>query len=64
MTFLPFLYRAIRRTSEIALSMELRGFGRSKERTFMKDLHYWPAEIALSIALVLLFLVLNIVFHI
>lgn len=64
MTFLPFLYRAIRHTSEIALSMELRGFGRSKERTFMKDLHYRPAEIALSIALVLLFFVLNIVFHI
>ncbi|MGI6679599.1 MAG: energy-coupling factor transporter transmembrane component T family protein [Dehalobacterium sp.] len=33
-TFLPFLYRAVRRSTEIALAMELRGYGRSKTRTF------------------------------
>lgn len=37
-TFLPFLYRAVRRSSETALAMELRGYGRSKTRTFSSAL--------------------------
>lgn len=35
---IPFLYRAFRRAGETALAMEARGFGRQKERTFLKDL--------------------------
>lgn len=63
-TFLPFLYRAIRHTSEIALSMELRGFGKTKRRTFMKDLHLTFSEIALMILLVAIFFVTRFYFHI
>jgi len=38
-TFLPFLFRSIRRSSEIALTMEMRGFGVSGERTFLTELN-------------------------
>lgn len=37
-TFFPLLYRAMRRSNDTALSMELRGFGMAKERTFTKTL--------------------------
>lgn len=37
-TLFPLLYRALRRASDTALSMELRGFGCSGERTFTKEL--------------------------
>lgn len=37
-TMFPLMYRALRRASDTALSMELRGFGRAKERTFTKSL--------------------------
>ena len=63
-TFLPFLYRAIRHTSEIALSMELRGFGKTKRRTFMKDLHLTIPEIAFMILLVAVFIVTRFCFYI
>lgn len=38
LTFLPFLFRTVGRTAKIALSMELRGFGYGKERTFTDEL--------------------------
>lgn len=63
-TFLPFLYRAIRHTSDIALSMELRGFGKTKQRTFMKELHLSRGEILVMVLFVLLFLVTHFYFHI
>jgi len=37
-TFLPFLYRAVRRATEIALAMELKGYGRNSSRTFAAEL--------------------------
>ncbi|MCR6545574.1 energy-coupling factor transporter transmembrane protein EcfT [Dehalobacterium formicoaceticum] len=37
-TFLPFLYRAVRRSTEIALAMDLRGYGQSKTRTFASNI--------------------------
>lgn len=52
-TFLPFLYRAVRRSTETALAMELRGYGRSKTRTFSSDLAIKYYDIAL-IAVMLL----------
>jgi len=52
-TFMPFLYRAIRRSTETALAMELRGYGRSKTRTFTSDLTIKPYDIALISAMFL-----------
>lgn len=63
-TLMPFLYRAIRHTSEIALSMELRGFGKSKTRTFAKDLQPSLAEYFLGILLIFAFIVFHFYFHI
>lgn len=64
LTVMPFLYRALRRTSEIALSMELRGFGKSDTRTFSKELRLTAAEIVCCFLLLIAFLVLNFYFHI
>lgn len=58
-TFLPFLYRGVRHTSEIALSMELRGFGKAKTRTFCRELRISLPEICFCIFLILLFFVWN-----
>ncbi|MEE0776688.1 MAG: energy-coupling factor transporter transmembrane component T [Bacillota bacterium] len=56
-TFFPFLYRAIRRSSETALSMELRGFGREKTRTFTTKLDIKPWErIALGVVILMILL--------
>ncbi|NTU89013.1 MAG: energy-coupling factor transporter transmembrane protein EcfT [Actinobacteria bacterium] len=38
LALMPLLFRAVRRTSDIALSMELKGYGRSNQRTFEKQL--------------------------
>lgn len=57
-TFMPFLYRAVRRSSEIALAMELRGYGRSKRRTFPADIVMNDRDIAV-IAVMLLILGLS-----
>jgi len=46
-TFMPFLYRSVRRATETALAMELRGYGRSKTRTFSSDLAIQHYDIAL-----------------
>ena len=59
-TFMPFLYRAVRRSSEIALAMELRGYGRSKRRTFPADIVMNNRDIAV-IAVMLLILGLSLI---
>lgn len=57
-TFLPLLYRAVRRSTEMALAMELRGYGRSRTRTFSSSLVMKPYDIAL-IALMLMVMILS-----
>jgi len=52
-TFLPFLYRAVRRSTETALAMELRGYGRSKTRTFSSNLAIKNYDLALIAAMLL-----------
>jgi energy-coupling factor transport system permease protein len=64
LTVMPLIYRAIRRTSEIALSMELRGFGKSETRTFSKELCLTTTEIICCFLLLIAFIVLNFYFHI
>jgi len=56
-TFLPFLYRAVRRATETALAMELRGYGRSKNRTFASDLEIKKYDIALIIVMLLVIII-------
>lgn len=51
-TFFPLLYRAMRRSADTGLSMELRGFGRDNTRTFTKDLHLKPWEVLGIVVLV------------
>ncbi|WP_088227446.1 energy-coupling factor transporter transmembrane component T [Desulfosporosinus sp. FKB] len=52
-TFLPFLYRAVRRSTEIALAMELRGYGRSKNRTFSSDIALKSYDVVIIVAMFL-----------
>lgn len=52
-TFLPLLYRAVRHSSETALAMELRGYGRSRTRTFSSDLAMRYYDIALITAMLM-----------
>lgn len=54
-TFFPLLYRAMRRSADTALSMELRGFGLAKERTFTKNLSLKARE---KLAIVFLLLIM------
>lgn len=56
-TFLPFLYRAVRRSTETALAMELRGYGRSKTRTFSSGLTFKPYDIALIVGMLLVIII-------
>lgn len=46
-TFLPFLFRSVRRATETALTMELRGYGRGKYRTFSYDICIKKTDIVL-----------------
>jgi len=41
---LPFVYRSMRRANELALAMELRGFGVLARPTFLVELRMHPAE--------------------
>jgi len=61
LTFMPLLYRTVRHTSDIALAMELKGYGRSKQRTFGKHLHLKSWEMISMTALVLFFITVNLV---
>jgi energy-coupling factor transport system permease protein len=56
-TFLPLLYRAVRRSTEMALAMELRGYGRSKTRIFSSNLEIKPYDIALIAAMFLVIII-------
>lgn len=56
-TFLPFLYRAVRRSTETALAMELRGYGRSKNRTFSSALVIKQYDIALITMMLLVMII-------
>ncbi|TGE31770.1 energy-coupling factor transporter transmembrane component T [Desulfosporosinus sp. Sb-LF] len=56
-TFLPFLYRAVRRSTETALAMELRGYGRSKTRTFSSNLAIKHYDIALIASMLLVIII-------
>ncbi len=52
-TFLPFLYRAVRRATETALAMELRGYGRYNTRTFSSNLTLKSYDFGLISAMLL-----------
>lgn len=41
---LPFVLRVLRRTTEIAVAMELRGLGYSRERTYLRRIGMKPAD--------------------
>jgi energy-coupling factor transport system permease protein len=56
-TFLPFLYRAVRRATEIALAMELKGYGRNISRTFSADLSLQKYDIALIFGMLLIIII-------
>ncbi|AET69548.1 ABC-type cobalt transport system, permease component CbiQ [Desulfosporosinus orientis DSM 765] len=56
-TFMPFLYRSVRRAAETALAMELRGYGRSKTRTFSSDLAIMPYDIALISVMIMVMVI-------
>ncbi|UMZ73779.1 energy-coupling factor transporter transmembrane component T family protein [Natranaerofaba carboxydovora] len=56
---LPLLLRALRRTHQVALSMELKGFGYASKRTFLKELKFNSKDIVFSTtSFVLFFLVI------
>jgi energy-coupling factor transport system permease protein len=44
---LPLTLRVLRRTTEVSLAMELRGFGYDKERTFLREIRLRPVDWAL-----------------
>lgn len=45
---LPFVLRALRRTNEVAIAMELRGFGYSATRTYLRSLRFTRADLVVS----------------
>jgi len=51
---LPFVLRALRRTTEVAIAMELRAFGLDKTRTYLRSIHFtrndWIACVLLMTA--------------
>ena len=51
---LPFVLRALRRTTEVAIAMELRAFGYAKTRTYLRSIHFtridWVASSLLVVA--------------
>lgn len=56
-TFMPFLYRSVRRAAETALAMELRGYGRSKTRTFSSDIVLMSYDVALITVMVMVIII-------
>jgi energy-coupling factor transport system permease protein len=51
---LPFILRALRRTNEIAVAMELRAFGYERTRTYRRSIQMKPADWLLTFALLAL----------
>lgn len=45
---LPFVLRALRRTTEVAIAMELRAFGYEKNRTYLRSIHFTRRDWAAS----------------
>jgi energy-coupling factor transport system permease protein len=45
---LPFCLRTLRRSSEVALAMELRGYGFRNQRTFLRSIRYRPADYVIT----------------
>ncbi len=45
---LPFVLRALRRTTEVAIAMELRAFGYAETRTYLRSLRFTRADLAVS----------------
>jgi energy-coupling factor transport system permease protein len=41
---LPFVLRALRRTTEVAIAMELRAFGYEKTRSYLRSIHFTGAD--------------------
>ncbi|MCO1603358.1 energy-coupling factor transporter transmembrane component T family protein [Desulfosporosinus nitroreducens] len=56
-TFLPFLYRSVRRATETALAMELRGYGRTKTRTFTSNIALKPYDTVLISAMLVVIII-------
>lgn len=50
---LPFVLRALRRTTEVAIAMELRAYGYDKNRTYLRSIHFTPADWVTSALLLL-----------
>lgn len=48
----PFCLRALRRANEVALAMELRGFGFRMERTFLRSIRYSRADYAITAGII------------
>jgi energy-coupling factor transport system permease protein len=51
---LPFVLGALRRTTQIALAMELRGFGYAEKRTFLRTIGMRPVDWCLAVVVMLL----------
>jgi energy-coupling factor transport system permease protein len=49
---LPFVLRALRRTTEVAIAMELRAFGYDQTRTYLRSIHFTRADWVASTLLV------------
>ncbi|TAK33704.1 MAG: energy-coupling factor transporter transmembrane protein EcfT [Chloroflexota bacterium] len=49
----PFCLRTLRRSNEVALAMELRGYGFRPHRTFVRTIRYRPIDYAVSAGLVM-----------
>lgn len=50
---LPFCLRTLRRANEVALAMELRGYGFRPRRTFLRTIRYRPVDYALTAGIML-----------
>jgi energy-coupling factor transport system permease protein len=48
---LPFVLRALRRTTDVAIAMELRAFGYEKTRTYLRSIHFSGVDWAVSLLL-------------
>ena len=49
---LPFVLRALRRTTDVAIAMELRAYGYAKTRTYLRSIHFTAADWVASLLLV------------
>lgn len=49
---LPFVLRALRRTTEVAIAMELRAFGYDRTRTYLRSIQFKPVDWAASAVLI------------